>query len=131
MTTHVRYRRQSAVRSGVILLEVLVALVILGTVGAAMASLAAGVGDDVRRAERRDGEIARASALMEAVALWPREDLDRHLGAHHQGPWVLEIQRLTETLYTVELSDSGDTKALLRTAFYRARSRQPELDHAP
>ncbi|MEO8564648.1 MAG: hypothetical protein ABI601_21415 [bacterium] len=96
-----------------------------------MASLAAGVGDDVRRAQRRDGEIARASSLMEAVALWPREDLERHLGAHHQGQWMLDIQRPTETLYTVELLDSGDTKALLYTALYRARSRQPELDHAP
>lgn len=132
MSTRVRNGQSIGARSGVILLEVLIALVIVGTVGAAMASLATGAGDSVLRALRVDEEVRRASSLMESVALWPREDLDRHLGTHPQGRWMLDIERPAERLYTVVLSDSGTAKELLHTALYRPRERTPQqADHAP
>ena len=112
--------RRASARPGVALLEALVALAILGASGAALAALAVGATDAVHRAEQLDDDVRRASAFLEVVALWQREDLDRRLGARPQGEWTLEIQRISPTLYTVAIADSGDARPLLRTALYRA-----------
>jgi type II secretory pathway pseudopilin PulG len=119
-------------RRGVVLLEVLVALAILGASGAALATLAVGASDAVARARSRDDEVRRASAFLEVVALWPREDLDRHLGRRPQGEWTLEVRHPTANLYLVALSDSGASHPLLATSLYRATPRPAEsIAHAP
>lgn len=119
-------------RAGVALLEALVALAILGSAGAALATLAVTSSDAVHRARRLDDDVERASALLEAVSLWPRADLDRHLGRRPQGEWVLDVQHPAPTLYTVAIADSGDARPLLRTALYRPLPRVAllELDRA-
>jgi type II secretory pathway pseudopilin PulG len=119
-------------RAGVVLLEVLVALAILGASGAALAALAVGTNDAVLHARTRDDDVRRASALLEAVALWPREDLDRHLGRRPQGEWALEVRHPTANLYLVALSDSGSSRPLLATSLFRATPRPAEsIAHAP
>lgn len=120
-------RRRRSARPGVVLLEMLVALAILGAAGAALATLAVGATDAVRRAERLDDDVCRASAFLDVVGLWPREDLDRRLGAHPQGEWLLDVQHVAPTLYTVAIADSGDVRPLLHTALYRA---EPYVAHA-
>ena len=97
-------RRRRSARPGVVLLETLVALAILGAAGAALATLAVGATDAVHRAERLDDDVRRASAFLDVVALWPREDLDRHLGTRPQGEWLLEVRHPVPTLYLVALS---------------------------
>ena len=82
--------------------------------------------DSARRAEAAETEIRRASAFMDAIALWPRADLDRHLGDRAEGPWRLIIDRPVPTLYLVVLTDSLSRRELLRTALYR-----PEPHGAP
>jgi type II secretory pathway pseudopilin PulG len=104
-------------------METLVALAILGTSGAALAALAVASTDAVRRAQLLDDDVRRASAFLDVVALWPREDLDRHLGAHAQGEWVLEVQHVSPALYSIAIADSGDARPLLHTALYRAEPR--------
>ena len=118
--------RRGSARPGVILVEVLVALAMLGASGAALAAMAVGATDSVRRAQQRDADIRRASALLEAVALWPREDLDRHLGARPQGAWVLDVQHPSPSLYTVSIADSGVALTLLQTALFRPIPRLAE-----
>lgn len=119
-------------RHGIVLLEVLVALAILGASGAALAALAVGTDDAVLRARTRDDDVRRASAFLEAVALWPREDLDRHLGRRPQGEWTLEVRHPTASLYVVALSDSGTSRRLLTTSLFRATPRPAEsIAHAP
>ncbi len=114
-------------RVGAALLEALVAITILATAGIAMVALA---DESLRAIDRaRSGEIAlrHANAFLEAVALWPREDLDRHLGRRPEGPWLLAVERAFPTLYIVTLTDSSDrigAHPLLATALYR-----PEATH--
>jgi type II secretory pathway pseudopilin PulG len=103
-----------------VLLEVLVALTILATAAASVVAFANDAARTVRRAGEAESEMRRASAFLDAVALWPREDLDRHLGERPEGPWRLHITRLTTTLYAVVLTDSTSARELLRTAVYRA-----------
>lgn len=69
--------------------------------------------------------MRRASAFLDAVVLWPREDLDRHLGERPEGPWVLRVDRPAPTLYAVTLlagpDDSTATAGtlLLATSLFR------------
>lgn len=106
-------------RRGGALLEVLIAMTILGIAGASMAVLATESGRLVRRAQDREVELRRADALFTSVALWTREDLDRHLGDHPQGPWRLTVMRPTSVLYDVALRDTIGMRLVLHTVLYR------------
>jgi type II secretory pathway pseudopilin PulG len=112
-------RRGRSPRAGIALLEALVALTILTVAGLAATAAVRQGGDSVRRAEAADAELRQASAFLEAVALWPRADLDRHLGDRPEGVWRLRLDRPIPTLYLVMLSDSTGTRTLLHTALYR------------
>lgn len=106
-------------RAGAVLLEVIVALTIL-TVAGTTAVVA--MGESARAAARireTEREPRKASVFLEAVALWPREDLDRRLGDRAQGSWRLRIGRPAPTVYEIGLADSTGTRVLLETALYR------------
>jgi type II secretory pathway pseudopilin PulG len=106
-------------RQGAVLLEALVALVIMASAGAAIAALAVESSQAVQRTRSTEAELRRADAFFAMVALWPREDLDRHLGEHQQGPWRLRVERPSVTVYAITLTDSLGPRPLLRTALYR------------
>ena len=112
-------RRALAPRAGAVLLEVIVALTILVTAGATLIVLASESTRAVRRARAVDVEMREANALFEAVALWPRADLDRHLGERAQGRWRMRVDRPTPTVYVVTLTGSARSTELLRTALFR------------
>jgi len=112
-------------RGGAVLLEVVVALTILATAGVTMIALASQSMDALRRAHAAEDETASANAFMQAVSLWLRADLDRHLGDRPQGHWRLLVERPLSTLYTVTLTDSTGSRTLLTTALYRS-----EVDRA-
>lgn len=111
-------RRRS--RRGMTLLEVLVALAILATAAAAVLGVATQSWRAVQSARDADRSLLDASAFLDAVALWPREDLDRHLGDRAQTPWRMRIDRPLPTLYVVTLADSSGRDTLLVTSLYRA-----------
>ena len=111
--------RRRAVWRGAVLLEVVVALTILAVAGATMIALSSESLDALRRARTAEEETVRASALLHAVALWPREDLDRHLGDRPQGPWRLRVDRPLPMLYVVTLAESTGSRTLLSTTLYR------------
>ncbi len=112
-------RRANASRPGAALLEVIVALTILATSGATVVTLMAQSSHAVRRARETETELRRASALFDAVALWTRDDLDRHLGSRRQGPWMMHVDRTAQTLYSVALTDSLGARDLLNTTLFR------------
>jgi type II secretory pathway pseudopilin PulG len=105
---------------GAALLEALVALALLGTVASAAAWRATEYIRAVERTHAREADQRAGARLLSAVALWPRADLDRHLGTSRQGPWRMYIERPTRTVYTILLSDTaGGASPLLQTAVYR------------
>jgi type II secretory pathway pseudopilin PulG len=108
-----------AIRSGVALLEAIVALVIFAMAGVAALSMAAEVSRAVRDARVAEEELRGASAFLEAVALWPRADLDRRLGDRRQGPWLMRVDRPAPELYVITLSDSLGAATILRTSLFR------------
>lgn len=109
-----------AVRRASVLLEVMVALAVLGFGGITVLGASRGVADAADRAIETERLIRDADRYMTAISLWPRDDLDRHLGAHRRGKWILDIARPTETLYTVRLlSEAGGE--ILGTTLFRGR----------
>ncbi len=109
-----------ASEAGAALLEVIVAVAVLATAGTAAAAMAFESARAVERARAADLAAREASAFLDAVALWPREELDRRLGDRLQGPWVLRIGRPDRALYTAALVDTATGAELLRTALFRA-----------
>ena len=107
-------------KRGVALLEALIALALLGTVASAAAWSATESLRAVQRTHAREVEQRRAARLLTAISLWPRADLDRHLGNSRQGPWRLYVERPAPTIYTATIRDSTGGPILLQTAFYRA-----------
>jgi type II secretory pathway component PulJ len=107
------------VRRGTALLEAVVAIAILATAGIALMTAVTDAARTVARAQAVDAELREASAFMDAVSLWPRADLDRHLGDREQGRWRLRIERASAALYVVSLRDSTGGRELLRTSLYR------------
>lgn len=106
-------------RRGVVLLEALIALALIGTVALSTLALSASDTDAVKRLLVRSDEISEASRFLELVALWTRDDLDRRLGTRPQGPYRLRILRPMRTVYTLELLDSKTERLMLATAVYR------------
>lgn len=104
---------------GVALLEAIVALAILAASAPAVAWLASESLRSVAEVRLREEEIRAASRFLTAVSLWPREDLDRHLGRSDQGSWVMTVERPKRTLYVVTLSDALSAGVLVATAFSR------------
>jgi type II secretory pathway pseudopilin PulG len=112
---------------GAALLEVLVALTILTVAGVSAITMASGAAQTMRKAREADVEMRKASTFFEAVALWSRADLDRHLGERAQGSWLMRVDRVDPVFYVVSLTDSASQRTLLETALFR-----PELsDETP
>jgi hypothetical protein len=107
-------------RAGAVLLEVMVALAILGVIASTAAWRTAEWMHTVHRAHTAEAQVRDAQRLLTAVSLWPREDLDRHLGARPQGAWMLSVDRASPELYRVTLRDTASRAVALRTTLYRA-----------
>lgn len=106
-------------RGGMVLLEVIVGLTILAVSATTMVALADASLRAVAHAQAADDAVVRADDFFEAVALWPRADLDRHLGNRVEGAWQMRVDRPKRTLYIVTLYDSAG-RALLHTSLFRA-----------
>lgn len=125
-------RRMAAQRRrGAALLEVLVAITLLVVAGALAVRMAVASARTVAAVRDTESRLRRASAFLEVVALWTRDDLDRRLGERPQGPWQLHVQRTSPTLYVVILVDSGDGRELLRTSLHRPLAWEQAYSVAP
>ncbi len=88
---------------GVVLLEVLAAVVILGVAGLALVELVGGGTRAVAVARAREGELADEERLLAAWTLLKREELDQRIGEQTVGPYVVRVQRPERGLYRVAL----------------------------
>jgi type II secretory pathway pseudopilin PulG len=106
------------------LLEVIVAMTILVIAALSTVAWVSQASDAVVRANAAAVETDSASDYLDRIALWTREDLDRHLGNRHQGVWSVLVERPTPALYIVTIRDAGGSHTILRTVLYR-----PEVVH--
>lgn len=104
---------------GFTLLEVLVALTLLALVGGGVLGLTIQAATTARQVERAEAAMRRANAFFASAALWPREDLDRHLGDRREGEWILTVRHSSPLLYELRLTDSLTGRPVLATRVYR------------
>ena len=109
-------------RRGTALLESLIALLVVAIAGVSLLSLASACLARVRAAHAADLASRDASAFLDAVALWPRNELMQRLGRREQGPFLLDIARPEPTVFDVRLADSTGARELLRTRLFRPYS---------
>lgn len=102
------------------LLEVIVAVTILVIAGLSASVWMRQVILTTEHARLVANETRAASDYLDVIALWPREDLDRHLGERRQEAWVVRIERPKATLYTVAVLDSIAGRVFVQTVLYRA-----------
>jgi type II secretory pathway component PulJ len=113
--------REDRVRNarGAVLLEAVIALAILASVGGTAAWMASESIRSVGHVHEEENRVRAAARLLTAVSLWPRQDLDRHLGNTSQGSWRLLVDRVGPTLYAVAIVDSATGKVTLRSSLFR------------
>lgn len=107
------------VRRGAVLLEVVIAVSILAIAGLAVVSFVSEASAGVRRARSQDQSVREAAAYLDVVTLWPRADLDRHLGARRQGSWLMTVHRTSPRLYDIAIADSTGDHELIHTTVFR------------
>ncbi len=107
-------------RAGFALLEALVALTIVTTVGVSVVVL----GQQALRVEREAATeeliYADADRLMNALSLLRRSDFDQRLGNHEVGNLTVTIERPEPVLYRLSVArTAAPRRELLVTVVYR------------
>jgi type II secretory pathway pseudopilin PulG len=92
---------------GAALLEVLVALAILSGAGVAVVGLLGAGLRAQHEAREREQRLAAAERVLTSMTLLTRSDLDRRLGRHPIGEFVVDVQRPEPTLYRVAIAEAA------------------------
>ncbi len=108
---------------GVVLLEVLIAVVILATAGIGLVELVGSGLRAERDARLRENTLATEERLLSALTLLTRKELDQRIGRRHVGEFIVDVQRPERTLYRIALLDEQSSQVEdLVTVVYRAES---------
>jgi hypothetical protein len=106
---------------GVVLLEVLVAVVVLGTAGIGLVELVGSGLRAERDGRRREITLATEERLLAAMTLLNRGELDQRIGRRHIGEFIVDVQRPERPLYRIALLQEQSPQVEdLVTVVYRA-----------
>jgi len=108
---------------GVVLLEVLVALVILATAGIALVeTVGAGLRAE-RDAREREMILGEEERLLNAHTLLNRRELDQRIGRRQIGEFIVDVQRPERALYRIAVIQVQSSQVEdLVTVVYRAEA---------
>ena len=96
--------RYPARRSGVALLEAVVALAIVVVVGGTALPLIVQAQRAIGAASALDRDREAAERFMSAILVWTSLELDARLGARENGPWDVAVQRPEPGVYRVRVT---------------------------
>lgn len=109
---------------GVVLLEVLVAVVILATAGMGLVELVGSGLRAERDARLRETTLATEERLLSALTLLNRKELDQRIGRRRIGEFIVDVQRPEQTLYRIGLLQEQSPQVEdLVTVVYRAENK--------
>jgi len=109
---------------GVVLLEVLVAVVILATGGIGLLELVGSGLRAERDARLRETTLGTEERLLSALTLLNRKELDRRIGRRQIGEFIVDVQRPETTLYRIALLQEQSPRVEdLVTVVYRAEDK--------
>jgi prepilin-type N-terminal cleavage/methylation domain-containing protein len=107
------------IERGVALLEVVIALAILGIAGLSAVGALLQASDQIEHIAAVERRIEDQSRLLSAIGLLTRDDLLRQLGRRTAGQYTVRTQRLSDALFQVTVADGPDMTPTLATVFYR------------
>ena len=109
---------------GVVLLEVLVAVVVLATAGIGLVELV-GIGLRAERDARLcESRLATEERVLSAMTLLNRKELDQRIGRRRIGEFIVDVQRPERTLYRIALLQEQSPQVEdLVTVVYRAENK--------
>ena len=105
---------------GVVLLEVLLALVILGIVGIGAVSIVTDASQAVARASRMEREAIDRDRILTALSLMTARELGDRIGLTTLGSHQIRIARIAPALYAISV---GHDRLAMATVVYRAEAR--------
>ncbi len=112
---------------GVVLLEILAAVLILTVAGLSLVELTAAGARATAAAGDRERAQRDEDRLLAAYSLLTRSDFDLRLGSRTVGPYVVQVERPERALYRIAVSqDRSAAVEDLVTVLYR-----PESTDAP
>ncbi len=94
-------------RSGVALLEALIALAILSVAGLSVVALVDSLVRAQAAAMHRERTLTSAGRVLAAATLLRREELDQRLGTREVGEFVLDVQRPEKSLYRIAIGETA------------------------
>src|SRR4029077_4077942 len=99
----------------------LVALAILGAAGLALVTIEAAALAAERDARKRERTLAAEERVLAAMTLLGRDELNRRLGGHTVGEFLVSVQRPERVLYRLAIgpADAPQVEDLV-TVVYRA-----------
>jgi hypothetical protein len=113
------------IKRGSALLDVVIALVVLGFSGVAMITLLGQTAHSVRTVRNTERELRRASDELGRFVVYDRAELMAMVGRSLSHGWSIEVRQATPDLFDVSIAESDTSAALLRTTIYR-----PDTLHA-
>jgi len=109
---------------GVVLLEVLVAVVILATAGIGLVEVVGSGLRAERDARLRETTFATEERVLSALTLLNRKELDQRIGRRQIGEFIVDVQRPERTLYRIALLQEQSPQVDdLVTVVYRAETK--------
>lgn len=112
-------------RRGSALLDVVVALVVLGLGGIAMITLLGQTAYGVRTVRNTERNVRRASDELGRVVVYDRSQLVAMVGRSSSHGWSIEVVQSAPDVFDIAIADNDTTAVLLRTTVYR-----PDTVHA-
>jgi hypothetical protein len=100
------------------LFEVIVALTVLGLIGAGWLGAIGEIARDLQTTREREQETREASRQLRRMMLWREEDFDLYVGSRRSGSLAITIVRTSPSLYAVDMSDAVTRASILRTTLY-------------
>jgi hypothetical protein len=108
---------------GVVLLEVLVAVMILSTAGIGLVELVGAGLRAERDARLRETTLATEERLLAALTLLNGKEFDQRIGRRRIGEFIVDVQRPERTLYRIALLQEQSPQVEdLVTVVYRAET---------
>jgi hypothetical protein len=111
--------RPDRLRGGSALLDVVIALVVLGLSGVALITLLGQTAHSMRVVRNSERLTRRASDELSRLVIYDRVQLTELAGRSLSHGWWLDVGQFAPGLFDVAISETDSTPPVLRTTFYR------------
>lgn len=112
---------RSELRSGFTLLELIVAITLLGTVGTALVALVRQTRATMDQALASEMRVRHASRTLHELSRETRAQLERRIGRRRSDAYEVRVDRESHDLFALALVDTATGVVLVETIVHRPR----------